>query len=226
VGIVFFSNLALRRRDLCAGIALSLALIKPHLVLGYLTAVLVISIKERRLNLIAGLLVGLGIQSMASTALRPAVWLEWLNHLSEYRNLITLNSHPTIPQLATYLSGNSAYLYITFIALLIAIAIYAAIKTIDPKFLVLELPILSVAVSPFAWSHDYLILLPAYLMAVFILRSKFSLMAVFTLLAAICIFNFAIFTPSTHMLHLWFPIILWIFIYRHSNSRRPLSESY
>jgi hypothetical protein len=85
--VVIGSFLFLQRRDLAAGVLLSFAVLKPHLVLLPMVAIGFWSILQRRWQLLTGLLLGSGFSAGLAELVYPNSFLQWLHRPSWPVNL-------------------------------------------------------------------------------------------------------------------------------------------
>lgn len=65
-----------------AGVCLSLAAVKPHLALALMLFALGWDASQRRLQLLAGLVLGLALAAVLVTWIRPPIWVEYVHFLA------------------------------------------------------------------------------------------------------------------------------------------------
>jgi hypothetical protein len=78
LGLTGFTWAIIRRKDFAAGLFLALLTLKPHLLLPFGIAVLVWSIRERRLRPLAGAAVGVAAGSLVALVLQPEIFSQYL----------------------------------------------------------------------------------------------------------------------------------------------------
>jgi hypothetical protein len=78
LGLTGFTWAIIRRRDFLSGLFLALLTLKPHILLPFGIAVLLWSVKERRLRPLAGAAVGVAAGSLVALVLQPEIFSQYL----------------------------------------------------------------------------------------------------------------------------------------------------
>lgn len=143
------------RRDVASGVSLALLALKPQLVALTLPTMLVRLIRDRRRIAIAAALVS-GALLVIVPMLFVAWWpLEWLGDVGR-RRLQVVTLLPTAWGFAADVFGNAAWGAV-LCAALIAICLIIA-RRVDALSLLALSTSLSLVVTPYAWSYDFLVL--------------------------------------------------------------------
>lgn len=146
-----------RGRQTSAGIALAALALKPQIVVLVLPVALLRAIGARRVRLIGAAVATGAVMLVLPMGFVPFWPLEWLNEVIG-RRLRVVQLLPTAWGLAGDVLGSSA-----FGAILVAVVVCAAWLLVrgrrldDVGLLALTLP-LSLFVTPYAWSYDFLVL--------------------------------------------------------------------
>lgn len=84
LGVAFFASLE-RRRPFWAGVALTLVLLKPHVLLIFLLVLALDILRNRRVALIGGFIAGFLAANVAALVLDHAVWQEYFASMGQER---------------------------------------------------------------------------------------------------------------------------------------------
>ena len=79
LGLTGFTWAIIRRKDFLAGLFLALLTLKPHILLPFGIAVLLWSMKERRLRPLAGAAIGVAAGSLVALSLQPEIFSQYLD---------------------------------------------------------------------------------------------------------------------------------------------------
>ncbi len=161
LGIAGFLSFSLKKADFLSGLFLIITLVKVHLVVSFLVAVLLRALLEKRYQLVFGFFSGFSILLLISTYLNPlAFFTFWEMYNSDAFSWLTSASIPSVITGILPAIREGAFLICIIMQLLFAI--YLSRKESFAILAAVMLP-LSVAFSPFAWGHDYIVCLPAYI---------------------------------------------------------------
>jgi len=156
LGLVGLLGLFLARmKDVPAGIALGLLVLKPQIAGAFAPVVFLRSFRDRPRFALASLLT-LGALAIASLIVSPGWPLEWLGELGG-RRLRVAGLLPTSWGLSADLFGTPALALVLIAALVLGVALIVRRMPGHLEFAAIVLPI-SLFASPYAWSYDHLVL--------------------------------------------------------------------
>ena len=156
LGLVGLAGLFLARmRDVPAGIALGLLVLKPQIAGVFAPAVFLRSLRDRPLVALASVLT-VGALALAALAVSPGWPLEWLGELGG-RRLRVAGLLPTAWGLSADLFGTQAVAPVLIGALVLGVALVVRGMPGHLAFAAAALPV-SLFASPYAWSYDHLVL--------------------------------------------------------------------
>lgn len=162
------------RRDFAAGLALSLTLIKPHLLFPFYIAVYLNSLRKGRWSVLLGTAVGLLAQVGVCTWIYPNGISDYLQYVPKLVQDSPMLPGATIIQVSTYQFG-IPWLRLPVHALAVLVGIYYGTRD-DLNLrtsLHLLLP-LCLLLSPYAFSHEMILLAPSYLLVLSTLHERFG----------------------------------------------------
>lgn len=169
-GFTLWCFLMQKQKPGLAGAALALSIIKPHLAFGLVVYACVVGLRQRQWKMLLGFVFTLKLMILATYFIRPSVWSEYLGSLAQ--------SNPTQWFNAT-LDGWGRFNYGSWFRIIsggIGLALLGWIvvlgwnrrreaspeETSIQGALVLAL---WMAATPYAFSYDFILLLPAFLLA-------------------------------------------------------------
>jgi hypothetical protein len=156
LGLVGLLGLFLARmKEVPAGIALGLLVLKPQIA-GILAPVVFLRSFPARPRFALASLLTLGALAIASLIVSPGWPLEWLGELGG-RRLRVAGLLPTSWGLSADLFGTQAVALVLIAALVLGVALIVRRTPGHLEFAAIVLPI-SLFVSPYAWSYDHLVL--------------------------------------------------------------------
>lgn len=207
-GILVYSKLYQSQWYAWSGVFLSLSLIKPHLTLIVLVALLIQFVRDRKFSAILGFGVGAALQGLASFIINPGIYLSWWQHLHQFVPVLQLGTQPTLPQLIAWSSSSTGMFYVTmFVGLSLGIWI-ALTRAINQGELFVYLLPVTVLFAPYAWEHDFVLLAPLYLILCGRLRNLAGITPTISLLALTFAMNVYLFVPGRFLGYVWIPLIL------------------
>ncbi len=174
IGVLFFLRFSLRGSLVNAGLALSLTLLKPHLFIPFYCALLAHALLSRDGKLPLGMLLGLLIQQGICSMLYPQGIQFFVNFLPQLatNSASLLGATPT--QIAAHFFGWS-WLRPCLFGAGVVIGILAGSRKSFCHLQALRILIpLSLLTAPYCFSHEFIILLPAYLTALFPLYQRYG----------------------------------------------------
>lgn len=199
VGLAFFL-LWNSSHPILAGCALALFMLKPHLLLPFGAVLLIWAVQTRRYRLLAGAVLTLMVATGAGFALDP-------HAIADYRHMMALARVDKIPMpclssaLRRAVAPNAMWLQYLPAALscIWAVVYYRRHRSHwDWASHGSLLALVSLAVAPYSWFTDQVIVVPALLHPLYTTRSR-TLVAVLALASAIV--QLSIFGGGTRMLH-------------------------
>jgi hypothetical protein len=150
---------AARRREVAAGVSLAMLAFKPQLAALTLPAILVRFALERRRIAVAAALATGAVLVIVPMLFVPWWPVEWLGDVGR-RRLQVVTLLPTAWGFAADVFGNAAWGAVVSLVL-IAVCVLLVRRTDTLALLALATP-LSLVVTPYAWSYDFLILACAW----------------------------------------------------------------
>jgi len=157
-GLTLFLWLYLAGHDAAAGVALSLTLVKPHLIYLALLIILVVILKDRRWKVVLGFGAAILISTAIVLLLRPSFILECLASTGS-GNLLSWQT----PTLTTILQLSLGWWWLRIIGVLLvplAIFFWFRYRNSIPFLVIIDLAVIaSIITSPFGWSYDFVVLL-------------------------------------------------------------------
>lgn len=218
VGLLLFLVLYSRQRHFLAGLSLSLTLIKPDLLVLY-SALLACSYKQRNFSVLTGLAFGLLLQVLVVLVLcgGSAEFLAgWLTNVQATSVTVV---GPTISQiLANLLDAQWVALLTVALGGLIGL-FYGTVRKLDISDLSSRLPVLSLLFAPYAWTHDFVLLIIPYLATMMSFERRFGELAALFVATSLCLVSFLLSNVFVkEQIMVVFPILLFIGIF-HSHFR-------
>lgn len=176
LGFALFLRLY-RNRPFLSGASLFLLTIKPHLFLVFWTILLIDCIYKRRFAVIAGGIAALAAVSALVTLWIPSVWRDYVELIR--RSALDQVSFPTLPtQLRAWIDVRLTWLALVPVAIAIAwgVAYYwRRRESWEWKREGMLVMLVTVVASPYAWTSDQLVFLPAVSHALSLQRRRFSM---------------------------------------------------
>ncbi len=211
-----FSKLKVFSDNYRAGFLLSLTLFKPHLLTLLYLFLLLRSFKFSEYRTLIGLIFGAGVFAAFPLLINPDIYSYYFLR----QGVLPLNwINPTTGAWLMLLISSKLW-YLRFLPLLIMIAVLIGSKKIYYKniFLINFLLIaLSLCVAPYAWTYDFVLLIPCALFLIHSLgkdKKCFSCISLILLSAniLICLLH------SKMYLHVWYPIMFALLLLKEINS--------
>ncbi len=165
LGFALFILYERKKFDLAAGIALSLALVKPQLFIGFFAALMIFALRSGRLKIIAGIAIGFIAQVCASLVIAPKIFNYFIEAASNMTTSSVTLPGASLAQTIYQLFPFQLVFPLVSIAFTISVAIFALRANIQKwveHLLLICLP-LSLMSSPYIWSHSLLPLIFGYL---------------------------------------------------------------
>jgi hypothetical protein len=165
VGLIFFFVYSLRKESFYAGLALSLTLLKPHLLVPFFCAVLVQALRKRDMRLPLGMVLGLVLQQTICSAFYPEGMMNFIRFMPQLAQNSTALLGATPLQVASYFFGIQWFRPIFILCGILAGSVLGLRKDLSPSVLAHRMVPLSLVVAPYSFSHEFVLLIPAYLAA-------------------------------------------------------------
>jgi hypothetical protein len=163
LGLTGFARAWSRGRLLAAGLALSLVAFKPQTFVPFLVVVVLGEIKRGRGRLLGGLACGVLVQAFASFLLSPDSFRWYLEYVPGFMHRSSHICGASVGQmLACEFGATFARPLLPLAGALGALLLTARYGYSPPTLLCLLVP-LSAITSPYAWSHSFVVLVPALL---------------------------------------------------------------
>ncbi len=226
LGVTCFLIMAERKHDWLAGALLSLVCVKPHVVLLFLIAVALWSIRARRWAVLASLALSLVATSAIAVLLNPHIFPEYLAFAHQFAGETT--PYPNVGGLLYVVSGYRNLAFLPQIAGLIWLAFYWWKYRVhwDWKSHGMAVLLVSVASSYYSFPFDQIVVLPA-LMAAFANGNRRIFLAVF--IATDLGFAFYISNAAGRFgfgyMFLWWTASAWLITYLVAMSPRFVNQT-
>lgn len=225
IGVYGFLWSRASRMIIAAGALLSLTVIKPHVALCFLVAVLSDALLRREWRLLAGFLLGVMLLAAAPMAVLPQIYHQYFQYLGSFAAKSAQLPHPTLASILArtfslnYLPAFSAVAAVSFG---VVCGVRGRVGNTHAIYLLLPASLL---LAPYAWSHDFTLALGAYLGLVLPLFRIYSERAIAACLALIFISStFLVSVAGYEQFLVWIPVALCYFAFR--KRREVLSAQY
>jgi hypothetical protein len=208
---LFYYLISINQKDYGAGFALSLVLIKPHIILIWLLSVILFSIKSNRFKIILGLVIGFLIQFLISYLIHPDGWINYLNHQSHFNSQSQALPHSTLHRLFEVSTGiKFGWIWVTSIfGVIFTLIDSLKYKWSLEKSILIHLP-LSLVLAPFGWLHDQTILLPTFLLIIILIfKDKLKSYRTIASISMLCVCTI-IYKPKFEFLMWGLPFVILI----------------
>ena len=172
-GLAGFLRFEARHSDYLAGVFLSLAALKPHLVFLVWMALMLCALVQRRRKAFAAVLVTLAGASLITVILAHGVFRQYLELLGRERAIF--QETPTLGGLLRYVSGIPSVQYLPAALAIVWFAVYWTRwrSSWEWRYRMPALLLVSIATVSYVWFFDQVVLLPAVLYAtVLAIRSR------------------------------------------------------
>ena len=166
LGFLLFNYHYFKSQDAKAGLSLSLTLLKPNLFLPLYAFLLARSLITKRHSVLLGLILGLLMQSGVSYLVDSAAFAAYSTHLLELSAARQGMMQASLSQILVHLTGLSWLSLIISILAMAWGAINAASRKTETLHFLYVLSFIGLFFSPYAWSHDYILLLVPFLILV------------------------------------------------------------
>lgn len=165
-GFLYF--IVLKKNDWLAGACLSLASFKPQLVLLFWLALLIWVIQQRRWKILLSVIIAILFLAMVTILFNPLVFQQYFTMLHSYG--ISEWANPTIGTYLRYFWFGLDVFWPQFLPTLVGVVwfLYYWMRHYKSWNWLNELPVIllaSVLTSPYAWTYDQVILIPAIIQA-------------------------------------------------------------
>lgn len=167
IGLILFILCIKVNHNFLAGIGLSLTFIKPHLLLAVYLMILIRAVRAKNWWLFAGASAGLAVQALVSYALAPQMFSGYAAYLSKFYSEREAGMQVTLGHVLGAMTGRPAVIWVAIVLGLLAAAILSFSKLNLLRMITLIGVPVSLLGAPYAWSHDHVLLLPAFLSAAF-----------------------------------------------------------
>ncbi|MGA9586415.1 MAG: glycosyltransferase family 87 protein [Terracidiphilus sp.] len=166
LGVTLFLVLSERKRDWLAGAFLSLTFVKPHVILLFLIAILLWSIKAKRWAILLSFGLSLAVTSVFVLILNPHIFLQYIAFARQFAGETT--PYPNVGGMLYVVSGYRGLAFFPQVAGLVWLALYwrRHRSNWDWKAHGMVVLLVSVACSYYSFPFDQIVVLPA-LMAAF-----------------------------------------------------------
>lgn len=163
-----------RKKEFLAGLALSLTLIKPHLLVAFYVAFYLHCLLSKHWRIFLGTALGFIIQALIGVIIYPSGFSDYLHYVPQLINNSPLLPGTSLVQIAVFHLG-MVNLQIPALVLSVAIGAYIGIsKNFDLSKVIHILLPCSLLLAPYSFSHEMILLLPTYLLLISIIFNRFS----------------------------------------------------
>ena len=165
LGVTLFLVMAQRRRDWLAGAGLSLACVKPHIMLLFLIAVAFWSIKNKRWAIVVSLTASLVATTIVALLLNPHIISQYVVFAREFSAEAT--PYPNLGGLLYLISGSRLLALVPQLAGLVWVPFYWGRHASDWNWKTHGMVVLLVSVAScyYSFPFDQVVLLPALIAA-------------------------------------------------------------
>jgi len=165
LGVTLFLIMSERKRDWLAGAFLSLTFVKPHVIVLFLIAILLWSIKARRWAVLLSVGLSLAATSVVALFLNPHIFLQYIAFARQFSGETT--PYPNVGGLLYIASGYRDLAFLPQIAGLAWLAFYwrRHHSHWDWKSHGMTVLLVSVACSYYSFPFDQIVVLPALIAA-------------------------------------------------------------
>jgi hypothetical protein len=166
VGLIGFLLATRKQAWFWAGTWLALASIKPHLLYLLWISALLFVLRERQWQLGAGFVSLFGVMVILPTLWDPQIYLSYINVMSDRRVILPIDwANPTVGMAVSALFGNR-YGWLRWLPSIAGVFWLLRYwqkncRTWDWSVQLPLVVLVSVVTTPYAWTFDYVILLPA-----------------------------------------------------------------
>jgi hypothetical protein len=210
LGLTLFALFFRRGSYFAAGLGSSLVLMKPHIFAPLLVVVTLWELSHRRIGVVCGLVAGLILQASATYLINPHVFI-WY---AEYVPVVIAESSricgATLGQMIECETGWEAIRPLLLVIGCVAGVVLTQRQGYSLRTLLCVLTPLSVLVAPYAWSHTFIVLVPALVVALAPLVERLGEKRVVYLLTGLCIATTP-FIVNAHVQYLWIAIPFVLF---------------
>lgn len=217
LGVCLFIRLQ-KTRPYLAGLALTLAMLKPHLLSLFWLVLLLEIVRHRRFQIAAGAIAGLVAASVGILAWNPKIWSHYHGSLESVKLL--KGAHPNIASgLRLLVPPHTLWLQFVPLAIGVPLSLWFWWRTRDRWEWHREGALLiagAVLIAPYSFHVDQVLTLPAVLFCY--PRAGKPMQGIFFLLNALAIYLIIRFSMLTSPATMWTsPVfMLWfIWVYRH-----------
>ena len=235
LGLTGFTWAIVRRKDLVAGVFLALLTLKPHVLLPFGVAVLVWSIRERRLRTLAGAALGIAAGSLVALLLQPEVFIQYFEFA---RAQVPDEDLVSTPGAALRLLFGFDRFWIQWVptALGVGWVVHHCWRRVSAWDWRREMPLLTAVswlAAPYGWVYDMVILVPAILDGATWIESGRDRRLARRALAAYLLLGVVIWTQhlafGSGVVHAWVgpaALAAWLWVRaRTSGVNRPVAEA-
>lgn len=163
LGFTLWAFCMQQKRPALAGCLLALSIIKPHLALGPVLYACVVGLRQKQWKMLAAFALTVLAMIAATFLIRPTIWSEYLASLAQSNPTQWFNA--TLDGWGRYQLGP----WFRYVSATIGVALLAWIVLLAWKRDGSDGPLvlaLWLAATPYAFSYDYVLILPGFLLAV------------------------------------------------------------
>jgi hypothetical protein len=235
LGLTGFTWAIVRRKDLVAGFFLALLTLKPHVLLPFGVAVLVWSVREKRLRPLAGAALGIAAGSLVALLLQPEVFDQYFEFA---RAQVPDEDLVSTPGAALRLLFGFDRFWIQWVptALGVGWVMHHCRRRAGSWDWRREMPLLAAVswlAAPYGWVYDMVILVPAILDGATRIEMSRDLRLTRRVLAAYLLFGVVVWTQhlafGSGVVHAWVgPAVLaaWLWVRaRTLSDSRPTADA-
>lgn len=165
IGLTLFCRFCEDRKDRLAGLCLSLAVLKPHLMIVVLFYVACAALLQRRWSIHLYFVVGAALQCAYTFLIAPDAFDQFFYYAPTFYRLSADLPYPSLVSFVSFIFPHSLTSVLFLIVGLAWSLNSLTLGGFDVGIFALKVLPISIAVSPYAWSHDFILLVPALVMS-------------------------------------------------------------
>ncbi|HQR06185.1 MAG TPA: glycosyltransferase family 87 protein [Gemmatales bacterium] len=171
LGFTLWCFLMQKQKPGLAGCSLALSIIKPHLAFGLVIYACVVGLRQRQWKMLLGFFGTVGLMIAATFLIRPSVWSEYLGSLAQSNPTQWFNA--TLDGWGRYTFGSwfriiSGGIGLAFLGWIVVLGWTRRRETPPEEASIRGALVLALwmVATPYAFSYDFVLLLPAFILAI------------------------------------------------------------
>ncbi len=214
-GVLLYFSYLLGGKSFKAGLALSLTFIKFHILLPFYAAAVFSRRKKEMIDLLIGMVVGLGLQTGFVLCFYPGAFSDYWNAwvlAGAAKDTIELST--SLAKVGANYFGLPSFQFIPAMVAMVGASVTAMYKPFSARTQILYLIPIAVLTSPYTWVHTSLILLFPYLSSLTHVRAKYGSAVLIPLVGIFLWFLYLFSNAQAEAFAIWIPVgvlglVLW-----------------